>query len=143
MSLNRISRDTNDVADSFEAIVYMGSVEPQQKKLVTPVYSGSVIGAPTKFDDLQLLGVFKRAEDVKVTAEYLNPSFVEKKPNGGSRIVTAFTDVRRYYSNYLLLFKPQASLIPKSRFYSTLHGTVETSNCNRFYKRPLSNSTIT
>ena len=66
MSLNRISRDTNDTAGSFEVTVYMGSVEPQQKKTIS-----------------KLFGVFKRAEDVKVTAEYLNPSFVEKKSNGG------------------------------------------------------------
>ena len=37
--------------------------------------------------------------------EYLNPSFLVKKGNGGFRLVTAFTDVGRYS-------KPQPSLMP-------------------------------
>ena len=38
--------------------------------------------------------------------EYLNPSFLVKKRNGGFRLVTAFTDVGR-------LNKPQPSLMPE------------------------------
>ena len=34
-----------------------------------------------KFDELEAQGVFRRPEDVNVTAEYLNPSFLDKKPN--------------------------------------------------------------
>ena len=41
----------------------------------------------------------------KVVVEYLNPSFLVKKKNGGFRLVTAFTDVGRYS-------KPQPSLMP-------------------------------
>lgn len=37
--------------------------------------------------------------------EYLNPSFLVKKGNGGFRLVTAFSDVGRYS-------KPQPSLMP-------------------------------
>lgn len=37
--------------------------------------------------------------------EYINPSFLVKKPSGGFRLVTAFADVGRYS-------KPQPSLIP-------------------------------
>ena len=40
-----------------------------------------------------------------MTAEYLNPSFLVKKPSGGFRLVTAFSDVGRYS-------KPQPSLMP-------------------------------
>ena len=36
--------------------------------------------------------------------KYLNPSFLVKKPNGGSRLVTAFADVGRYS-------KPQPTLL--------------------------------
>ena len=50
-------------------------------------------------------GVFRRPEDVSVTAEYLNPSFLVKKPSGGFRLVTAFSDVGRYS-------KLQPSLMP-------------------------------
>ena len=49
--------------------------------------------------------MFRRPEDGRVSVEYLNPSFLVRKPNGGSRLVTAFSDVGRYS-------KPQPSLMP-------------------------------
>ena len=58
-----------------------------------------------KFDELEAQGIFHRPEDLKVVVEYLNPSFLVKKRNGGFRLVTAFTDVGRYS-------KPQPSLMP-------------------------------
>lgn len=42
---------------------------------------------------------------MKVNVEYVNPSFLVKKPSGGFRLVTAFADVGRYS-------KPQPSLMP-------------------------------
>ena len=45
-----------------------------------------------------------RPEDLNVVVEYLNPSFLMKKKNGGFCLVTAFTDVGRYR-------KPQPSLM--------------------------------
>ena len=58
-----------------------------------------------KCDELEALGVLKKPEDANVTVEYLNPSFLVKKSNGGFRLVTAFEDVGRYS-------KPQPSLMP-------------------------------
>jgi hypothetical protein len=55
---------------------------------------------------LEEQSVFKRPEDIRIALEYLNPSFLVKKPNGGHRFVTAFADVGRYT-------KPQPSLMPK------------------------------
>jgi hypothetical protein len=40
-----------------------------------------------------------------LSVEYINPSFLAKKPSGGYRLVTAFADVDRYS-------KPQPSLMP-------------------------------
>ena len=40
-----------------------------------------------------------------MSVEYINPSFLAKKPSGGYRLVTAFADVDRYS-------KPQPSLMP-------------------------------
>jgi hypothetical protein len=57
-----------------------------------------------KFDELEKLGVFKRPEDVNISVEYLNPSFLVKKSSGNSRLVTAFADVGRYS-------KPQPSFM--------------------------------
>jgi hypothetical protein len=48
--------------------------------------------------------VFARLEEIGVTVEYVNPSFLVKNPNGGFRLVTAFAEVGRYS-------KPQPSLM--------------------------------
>jgi hypothetical protein len=58
-----------------------------------------------KFDELEELGVFKRPEDVGIAVEYLNPSFLVKKSNGGTCLVTVFGEVGQYS-------KPQPSLMP-------------------------------
>ena len=49
--------------------------------------------------------VLAKPEDVGVTVEYLNPSFLVKKPSGDFRLVTAFSEVAKYA-------KPQPSLMP-------------------------------
>ena len=54
---------------------------------------------------LRGLEVFQRPEEIDIIVEYLNPSFLVKKTNGGSLLVTAFADVGRYS-------KPQPSLLP-------------------------------
>ena len=79
----------------------MGPVEPPLQKYARD----KLIKLQEKFDHLERLRVFCRPEDVDITVEYLNPSFLVKKPNDGSRLVTAFADVGRYS-------KPQPSLLP-------------------------------
>ena len=75
----------------------MGPVEPPQHKGHLPQYAqDKLIELQEKFDHLERLGVFRHLEDVDITVEYLNPSFLVKKPNGGSHLVTAFADVGRY-----------------------------------------------
>ena len=88
----------------------MGPVEPPQRKDRLPQYAhDKLVEFQEKFDHLEQLGVFQRPEDVSITVEYPNPSFLVKKPNGGSRLVTAFADVGRYS-------KPQPSLLPDVDF---------------------------
>ena len=87
----------NGAVGPFEARVNMRPVEPPQRKGRLPLYPrGRLVELQEKFDALESLGVFKRPEDIGVAVEYLNPSFLVKKPNGGSRLVTAFADVGRY-----------------------------------------------
>lgn len=50
-------------------------------------------------------GVFKLPEDVGITVEHINPSFLVKKPSGEFRLVTAFANVGRYS-------KPKPFLMP-------------------------------
>ena len=96
----------NGAVGPFEATVNMGPVEPPQRKGRLPQYArDKLVELQDKFDSLEALGVFKRPEDLGVTVEYLNPSFLVKKPSGGFRLVTAFADVGRYS-------KPQPSLLP-------------------------------
>ena len=96
----------NGAAGPFFARVNMGPVEPPQRKGRLPLYArGKLVELQSKFDELEQVGVFAHPEDVGVAVEYLNPSFLVKKPNGGSRLVTAFADVGRYS-------KPQPSLLP-------------------------------
>ena len=84
----------------------MGPVEPPQRKGRLLQYArDKLVELQENFDHLEQLGVFQRPEDVGITVEYLNPSFLVKKPNSGSRLVTAFADVGRYG-------KPQPSLLP-------------------------------
>ena len=96
----------NNAAGRFEAIVNMGPTQPPQRKGRVPQYSRNRLEElQTTFDRLEDLGVFRRPEEVGVVVEYLNPSFLVQKPNGGFRLVTAFADVGRYC-------KPSPSLMP-------------------------------
>ena len=71
----------------------MGPVQPPQRKGKVPQYSKHQLDTlQEKFDELESIGVFKRPEDIGITAEYVNPSFLIKKPNGGFRLVTVFAD---------------------------------------------------
>ena len=68
----------------------MGPVEPPQRKGRLPQYApNKLVDLQNKFDELEKLGVFKRPEDINVSVEYLYPSFLVKKSNGGYRLVTA------------------------------------------------------
>ena len=58
-----------------------------------------------KFDELEQCQVFRRPEDVGITVEYINPSFLVKKPPGRYRLVITFAVVGRYS-------KPQPPLMP-------------------------------
>ncbi|CAC5413332.1 unnamed protein product [Mytilus coruscus] len=96
----------NGAVGALEAKVNMGPVQSRQRKGRIPQYSKTqLVTLQEKFNELEDIGVFKRPEDIGVTVEYLNPSFLIKKPNGGFRLVTAFADVGRYS-------KPQPSLMP-------------------------------
>ncbi|VDI36235.1 Hypothetical predicted protein [Mytilus galloprovincialis] len=96
----------NGAVGALEAKVNMGPVQPPQRKGRIPQYSKTqLVTLQEKFNELEDIGVFKKPEDIGVTVEYLNPSFLIKKPNGGFRLVTAFADVGRYS-------KPQPSLMP-------------------------------
>ena len=89
-----------------EAVVNMGPVLPPQRKGRLPLYKKDNLDLlQSKFDELEALNIIATPESVGVKVEYLNPSFLVKKPRGGHRLVTSFGDVGRYA-------KPQPSLMP-------------------------------
>ncbi|XP_071508858.1 uncharacterized protein [Diadema antillarum] len=118
----------------------MGPVQPPQRKGRLPLYFRDKFAVlQEKFDDLEELGIFPRHEDIGVTVEYVNPSFLVKKPNGGHRLVTAFVDVGRYS-------KPQPSVLPYVD--STLRKIgqwmylVASNFASAFYQIPLSHDSM-
>jgi hypothetical protein len=96
----------NGAAGPFEAVVNMGPVQPPQRKGRLPQYApNKLVELQHKLDELESLGIFQAPENLGITVEYLNPSFLIKKPSGGHRLVTVFADVGRYS-------KPKPSLLP-------------------------------
>ncbi|XP_072025110.1 uncharacterized protein [Amphiura filiformis] len=130
----------NGSAGPFKAVVNMGPVQPPQRKGRLPQYAPDKLQAlQHKFDDLEKQGVFARPEDIGVTVEYLNPSFLIKKTSGGFRLVTAFAEVGCYS-------KPQPSLMPDVD--STLRNIarwrylIATDLTSAFYQIPLSRASM-
>ena len=130
----------NGAAGPFEARVNMGPVQPPQRKGRLLQYARNQLQElQQKFDELESLGVFQRPEDIDIAVEYLNPSFLVKKPSGGYRLVTAFADVGRYS-------KPQPSLM--SDVDSTLRHIAQwkhiitTDLTSAFYQIPLSRASM-
>ncbi len=118
----------------------MGPVQPPQRKGRLPQYSrNKLIELQNKFDELERQGVFQRPEDIGITIEYLNPSFLVTKPSGGHRLVTAFADVAKYS-------KPQPSLMPDVdttlRMIAQWKYLIVTDLTSAFYQIPLAKDSI-
>lgn len=126
----------NGAVGPFQARVHMGPVQPPQRKGRMPQYSrGQLQELQAQFDMLEDMGVFRKPEDVNIDVEYVNPSFLVKKSDGGFRLVTAFADVGRYS-------KPQPSLMPDVnstlRLIAQWKYIIATDLTKAFYQIPLS-----
>lgn len=86
----------NGASGPFEVVINMGPSLPPQRKGRLPLYNRS------GFEELQSVideldgTVFMKPEEAGVSVEYLNPSFLVKKPSGKKRLVTAFSEVGQY-----------------------------------------------
>ncbi|KAK3715784.1 hypothetical protein QZH41_018836, partial [Actinostola sp. cb2023] len=130
----------NGSAGPLKARVNMGPVEPPQRKGRLPQYArNKLVELQQKFDDLEATGVFRRPEDAGVDVEYLNPSFLVSKRSGGSRLVTAFSDVGRYS-------KPQPSLMPNVdttlRLIAQWNHIIKSDLTSAFYQIPLARESM-
>lgn len=101
-----LSQTYNNYSGTYTQTINMGPVQPPQRRGRVPQYSRNRLDElQAKCDDLLAAGVFARPEQVGVSVEYINPSFLVNKPSGGTRLVTAFSDVGRYS-------KPQPCSLP-------------------------------
>ena len=130
----------NGMSGPIKGEVNMGPTEPPQRKGRLPLYCrDKLVELQEKFDELEEMGVFRRPEDINISVEYLNPSFLVRKPNGGFRLVTAFADVGRYS-------KPQPSLMPDVdstlRTIARWKHIITTDLTKAFYQIPLSNKSM-
>ena len=136
----------NDAVGPFEAVVNMGPVQPRPpfpklNRRVPQYAHNKLVELQQKFDELEALGVVKRplGEDIGITAEYVNPSFLVIKPTGGHRLVTAFADVGRYS-------KPPPSLLPDLdttlRTIAQWRYIIVADLTSAFYQIPLSKSSM-
>ena len=86
--------------------INMGDTQPPPRRARLPSYSkGNMDELQLKFDELVAKGVFARPQELGVKVEYISPSFLVKKPSGGSRLVTDFTSLAPY-------IKVMPSLLP-------------------------------
>ena len=137
---NPVIAKYNGASGDIKGNVNMGPVLPPQRKGRMPHYNKEkLVQLQNKFDELESLGVLTTPEKVNVAVEYLNLSFLVQKPNGGTRLVTAFGEVG-YYS------KPQPSLMPNVE--ATLRSIagwkylIKTDLQQSFYQIPLSHPSM-
>ena len=127
----------NGASGQIEAVVNIGPTLPQHKGRLPQYNRATLEELQAKFDELEAAGVFAKPEQVNVHVEYLNTSFLVKKPNGGSRLVTSFGEVAQYS-------KPQPSLMPNVdgvlRDMGKWQFVVITDLLKSFYQIPLSHS---
>ena len=120
---------------AVKATVNMGPVLPPQRKGRMPMYNKDKLQLlQNMFDELEELGVFEKPENVGVNIEYLNSSFLVRKPRGGHRLVTDFGDVGRYS-------KPQPSLMPDMdsvlRTIAQWKYIIQTDLCKAYFQIPM------
>ena len=130
----------NGYYGDIKAVINMGPVLPPQRKGRIRQYSRNKLDElQAVFDKLESDGVFKRPEEAGIVVEYLNPSFLIRKSNGGHRLVTAFTDVGRYC-------KPSPSTMPDvDSTLRTIAGwtyVIVTDLTSAFYQIPLSQDSM-
>ena len=87
----------NDQLGKVRAYINIGNVEPPPQKARIPAYRRENMDLlQSKMDELESQGVLARPEDLDIKVEHVSPSFLVKKPGGGHRMVTAFTNISTY-----------------------------------------------
>ena len=94
----------NGASGPLKVVINMGPTMPPQRKGRMPVYNRSQLVEMQELCDKLEGTVLLKPEDVGISVEYLNTSFMLAKKNGEKRFVTAFGEVGEYA-------KPQPALM--------------------------------
>ena len=129
----------NGASGPLEVKINMGPSLPPQRKGKMPLYNRALQEEQQQIcDDLEG-SVFARPEDLGITVEYLNPSFLVRKPSGKKRLVTAFGEVGQYS-------KPQPALMPNVdqilRTISEWKYIIKTDLTSAYWQMPLSKESM-
>ena len=87
----------NGASGPFMGSIKFGSVEPPPTKPKIPFYNQSNLQLlQEEADKLEEHGVLVRPEDAGIDVKFASPSFLRRKPSGGHRFVTSFTELGQY-----------------------------------------------
>ena len=94
---NPVIGSYNDASGRLRASINIGKVQPPTSKTHQPQYERKRLSElQDKMDDLELLGVLVKPEDVGIEVHTISPSFLVGKPDGSSRMVTSFLNLASY-----------------------------------------------
>lgn len=130
----------NDASGRIRASINMGPVEPPPQKGRLPSYNrNNMEELQNKMDELEAMGVLAKPEDVGVTIEYVSPSFLVRKPNGGSRLVTSFLNIASYA-------KPPPSRVTTTddimRFLARWSFIIKSDMTSQFFQLPMTKASM-
>lgn len=129
----------NGYSGPLEVKVNMGPTQPPQRKGHMPLYNRKLQEEYQEVCDELENSVLVKPELAGITVEYLNPSFLVKKPSGKKRLVTAFAEVGQYA-------KPQPALMSNTNQVLQAIGNwkwiIKTDLTSAYWQIPLSKDSM-
>ena len=130
----------NGASGPFSHVITVGDSLPPQRRGRIPTYNTKNMELlQMKYDELTAQGVFAKPEDIGVNVEYVNPSFLIKKPDSSHRLVTAFNELGEHT-------RPQQCAMPNVdqvlRQIAEWKHIVKTDLKSAYYQIPLSKDSM-
>ena len=132
----------NGHSGNIQCHINMGPNQPPQRKARLPQYDHTkMVVLQQKFDALEDQSIMVKPEEVGVTAEYMNMSFLVTKPGSQDsfRLVTAFREIGEYS-------RPQPSVMPNVEETLRVIGKwkylIKTDLKQAYYQIPLSKESM-
>ena len=129
----------NGKSGPLQIVINMGPTQPPQRKGRLPLYNDAFKQEMQQICDSLEGTVLLKPEEVGVTAEYINPSFLVKKTSGKKRLVTAFAEVGSYSKPQPALMTDTNSVIRKIGNWSYL---IKTDLTSAYWQIPLQKNSM-